>query len=157
VRLFYEDCSDDDVDYYDGDIEDNVETEPINMGSDAGSEEYGLKNVLGAAREEIEEADNVDYDDYSYRSPLDWSYITDGTSRLGPQYDKHGREIHELGSFQNSKLGSLAPYTKEEDDIDTRLAALDRKLMIHSFRKLTLESLENEDEKMEGNESKYLP
>ena len=30
-------------------------------------------------------------------------------------------------------------------------------LMIHSFRNLTPENLEYEDEKMEGNESKYLP
>ena len=29
--------------------------------------------------------------------------------------------------------------------------------MIHNFRNLTLESLEGEDEKMEGNESEYLP
>ena len=28
--------------------------------------------------------------------------------------------------------------------------------MIHNFRNLTLESLEGEDEKMEGNESEYL-
>ncbi|KAL0015702.1 hypothetical protein SO802_002771 [Lithocarpus litseifolius] len=74
-----------------------------------------------------------------------------------PQYDKHGREILELGSFHNSELSSLTPYTEEEDDIDARLAALDKKLMIHSFRNLTLESLEGEDEKMEGNESEYLP
>ena len=48
-------------------------------------------------------------------------------------------------------------YTGEEDDIDARLATLDRNLMIHSFKNLTLKSLEGEDEKMEGNESKYLP
>ena len=29
--------------------------------------------------------------------------------------------------------------------------------MIHNFRNLTLESLEGEDERMEGNESEYLP
>ena len=29
--------------------------------------------------------------------------------------------------------------------------------MIHSFRNLTLENLEDEDERMEGNESKYFP
>ena len=38
---------------------------------------------------------------------------------------------------------------------DARLATLDQKMMIHSFRNLTLESLE--DERMEGNESEYLP
>ena len=45
-----------------------------------------------------------------------------------PHYDKHGREILELGSFHNLKLGSQTLYTKEEDDIDARLATLDRKL-----------------------------
>ena len=29
--------------------------------------------------------------------------------------------------------------------------------MIHNFRNLTLENLEDEDERMEGNESKYFP
>ena len=37
------------------------------------------------------------------------------------------------------------------------MATLDRMLMIHSFKNLTLESFEGEDEKMEGIESKYLP
>ena len=62
-----------------------------------------------------------------------------------------------LKSFHNLELGSLTLYTGEEDDIDARLATLDRKLMIHSFRNLTLESLEGENERMGGNESKYLP
>ena len=70
---------------------------------------------------------------------------------------KHGREIPKLGSFHNSKLGSLTTYTKEEDDIDARLATLDRKLMIHNFRILTLENLKDEDERMGRNESEYLP
>ena len=107
---------------------------------------------MEAIREEVEEADNIDYDDYPYGRPLDWSYITDSSSRLGPRYDNHGREIPELGSFHNSKLGSLTPYIEEEDNIDARLATLDRKLMIHSFRNLTLESLEEEDVRMGGNE-----
>ena len=34
---------------------------------------------------------------------------------------------------------------------------LDRNLMIHSFRNLTLENLEDKDERMECNESKYFP
>ena len=61
-----------------------------------------------------------------------------------------------MGSFYNLEFVSLILYTEEEDDIDARLATLDRILMIHSFRNLTLESLEGEDEKMEGNESEYL-
>ena len=113
---------------------------------------------MEAIGEEVEEVDNIDYDDYPYGRPLDWSCITDGSSRSGPQYDKHGREIPKLRSFHNSELGLLTLYTEEEDDIDARLATLDRKLMmIYSFRNLTLESLEGEDKKMEGNESEYLP
>ena len=83
--------------------------------------------------------------------------IIDGSSRLGPRYDKHGREIPELGSFHNLELGSLTPYTEEEDDINARLATLDRKLMIHNFRNLSLEELEDKDENMEGNELEYFP
>ena len=114
--------------------------------------------MLEAIGEEVEEVDNIDYDDYPYGRPLDWSCITDGSSRSGPQYDKHGREIPKLRSFHNSELGLLTLYTEEEDDIDARLATLDRKLMmIYSFRNLTLESLEGEDKKMEGNDLEYLP
>jgi len=51
---------------------------------------------------------------------------------------------------------SLSPYTEEEDNIDARLATLDRKLMIHSFRNITLKNLEDEDVRMGGNESDYL-
>jgi len=51
----------------------------------------------------------------------------------------------------------LTIYTDEEDDIDARLALLYRNLMIHSFKNLTLENLEDEDERMEGSESEYFP
>ncbi|KAK4567327.1 hypothetical protein RGQ29_003225 [Quercus rubra] len=156
VGLFYKDYSDDDVDYYDKDIEDDVEAEPIDMENGTESEEYELENVLEAVEEVVGDK-NKHYDDYLYGRPLDWSCIVDVSSRLGPQYDKHGRKIPELGSSHNSELGSLTPYIEEEDDIDARLAILDKNLMIHSFRNLTLENLEGEDEKMEGNESKYLP
>ena len=141
VGPFYEDHSDDDLDYYDGDMEDDAEVEDTNMENGIESEEYELENVLEAVREKVEEADNIDYDDYPYGRPLDWSCITNGSSRSGSQYDKHGREIPKLGSFHNLELGSLTLYTKEEDDIDARLATLDKKLMIHSFKNLTLESL----------------
>ena len=113
--------------------------------------------MLKVVGEEVEEAENIDYDDYPYGRPSDRSCITDGSSRSGPQYDKHGREIPELGLFHNLELRLLTLYSEEEDNIDARLATLDRKLMIHRFRNLTLESLEGEDEKMEGNESEYLP
>ena len=62
-----------------------------------------------------------------------------------------------LKSFHNLELGSLTLYTEEEDEIDARLVTLDRKLMIHSFKNITLENLEDEDERMEGNESEYFP
>ena len=138
-------------------IEDDAEAKPIDMGSDDDSDQYRLENVLVAALEETGEADDVDYDDYPYGRLSDWSCITDVSSKSGPQYDKHNREIPELGSFHNSKLVSLAPYTEEEDDIDGKLAALDQKLMVHSLKNITLESPKDDNKKMEGGESKYLP
>ena len=116
-----------------------------------------LEAVGDEVEAEDEEGDDINYDDYPYGRPSDWICIIDVNSRLGPRYDKHGREILKLGSFHNSELGSLTPYIEEEDDIDARLATLDRKLMIHSFRNLTLENLKYEDERMGGNESRYLP
>ena len=79
--------------------------------------------MLEVVGEEAEEANNIDYDDYLYGHPSDWSYITDVSSRLGPRYDEHGREIPKLRSFHNSELGLLTPYTEEEDDMDARLAS----------------------------------
>ena len=123
---FYEDNSNDKVDYYDEDIED------------------------------YEEAIGGDNDEYPYGRPSDWSCITDVSPKLGLWYEKYGREIPEFGSFHNSEFGSLTTYIDEEDDIDARLALLDRNLMIHSFRNLTLENLEDEDERMECSELEYF-
>ena len=81
----------------------------------------------------------------------------DVSSRFGPQYDKHGREILELGLYYDSKPSSLTPHTEEEDDIDARLATLDQNLMVHSLRILTLENAGGNNEGMEGGESKHLP
>ena len=67
------------------------------MESNAESEEYRLENVLEVVGEEVEEVDNIDYDNYPYERPLDWSCIFDGSSRSGPRYDKYGREIPKLG------------------------------------------------------------
>ena len=53
--------------------------------------------MLEAIGEEVEEVDNIDYDNYPYERPLDWSCIFDGSSRSGPRYDKYGREIPKLG------------------------------------------------------------
>ena len=149
------------MDYYDGDIKDDAEGKLVGMENGVESEENELENELGVlgdeAEVEDEEVDDINYDDYPYGWPLDWSYITDVSLRLGPRYDKHGREIPKLGSFHNLELGSLTPYIEEEDDIDARLATLDRKLMIHSFKNLTLENIEDENERMGRNESEYLP
>ena len=51
----------------------------------------------------------------------------------------------------------MTAYTNEEDDIDARLATLDGNLMIHNFRNLNLEDLEDEDKRGEGSESEYFP
>ena len=51
----------------------------------------------------------------------------------------------------------MTTYTEEENDINARLAALDQKMMVHSLRNITLESLEDDNEKMEGSESECLP
>ena len=162
VGHFCENHFNDDVDYYDGDIEDNVEAEPIDIEDGTKDEENELetkRDDVEVEDEEVEatEADDIDYDDYPYRRPLDWSCITDVSSTSGLRYDKHGGEIPNIGSFHNSEFGSLTLYIKEEDDIDARLATPDKKLMIHSFKNLTLENLEDEDERLEGDELEYLP
>ena len=131
------------------DIENDVEAENVDIEDDVEVEDEKV--------EEGVEAEGINYDKYLYGRPLDWSCITDVSSISGPRYDKHGREIPELGSFHNSKHGSLTPYTKEEDDINARLTTLDWKLMIHTFKNLTLENLEDEDERMERNELEYIP
>ncbi|KAL0005257.1 hypothetical protein SO802_012818 [Lithocarpus litseifolius] len=87
----------------------------------------------------------------------DWTDITNVSSRSGPRYDKHGREVSELGSYDHSKPSSPTPHTEEEDDIDARLAALDQKLMVHNLRIITLENGEWNKERMEKSESKHLP
>ncbi|KAL0015139.1 hypothetical protein SO802_002208 [Lithocarpus litseifolius] len=148
--LYYRDY-DDDVDYYDGDIKDNVddaEAEHIDMRSDDGSDQYRLVNLLEDAGEEIGQANDVDYDDYPYGCLLDWSCINDVSSRSSPRYDKYGREIPKLGSFHNSDLCSLTPHIEEEDYINFRLAILDYKLMVHSLKNMTLESPGGDNEKM---------
>ena len=62
-----------------------------------------------------------------------------------------------MASYYDSEPSSLIPYTKEEDDIDVRLAALDQKLMVHSLRIMALENVRGNNERMEGGESKHLP
>ena len=103
---FYYTKYDDDVDYYDEDIEDDAKA---NKWSDIDSDQYRLINVLEDVREEVEQANDMDYDDYPYGRPSNWSCITDVSSRSGPRYDKHGREIPELGSYYDSKPASPTP------------------------------------------------
>ena len=142
------------MDYYDEDIKDDVKAY---RWSDTDSDQYRLINVLEDEREENGQANDVDHDNYPYGRLSDWSCITDVSSRSGPRYDKYGRQILELGSYYDSKPGSLTPHTKDENDIDVRLAALDQKLMVHSLRITTLENAEHNNEKMEGGKSEHLP
>ena len=96
------------------------------------------------------------HDEYPYGHLSDWNDITNVSSRSGPRYDKHGREVPELGSYYDSKPSSSAPHTKKEDDIYARLAALDQKLMVHSLRLMTLENAECNEERMEESELEHL-
>ncbi|KAL0015607.1 hypothetical protein SO802_002676 [Lithocarpus litseifolius] len=71
--------NDNDVDYYDEDIEDDAEA---NRWSDTDSDQYRLINILKDAREEVGQPNDVDYDDYPYGRPSDWSCITDVSSSI---------------------------------------------------------------------------
>ena len=113
--------------------------------------------MLENAREENAQANQMYHDEYPYGHLSDWSDITNVSSRSGPRYDKHGREVLELGSYYDSKPSSPAPYTKEKDDIGAKLAALDQKLLVHSLRIMTLENAEHNKERMEESESEHLP
>ncbi|KAK9993608.1 hypothetical protein SO802_023311 [Lithocarpus litseifolius] len=128
--LFYEEY-DSDVDCYDQDIEDDAEA---NRWNDTDSDQYRLVNVLENAREENAQANQIS----------------------GPRYDKHGREVPELGSYYDSEPSSPTTYTKEEDDIDAILATLDHKLMVHGLRIMTLENAECSNEE-KGGEPEHLP
>ena len=54
----------------------------------------------------------MDYDDYPYGRPLNWSFITDVSSRSGPQYDKYGREILKPGSYYDYEPGFDPTYLR---------------------------------------------
>ena len=153
TQIYYEEY-DDDVDYYDEDIEDDVEA---NRWNDTNNDQYKLINVLEDAREVVRQPNDVDYEDYPYVHPSDWSCITDVSLRSGPRYDKHEREIPKLGLYYVSEPSTLTPQTKKEDDIDARLAILDQKLMVHSLRIMTLKNAERYNERMEGGKSEHFP
>ena len=97
------------------------------------------------------------YDEYPYGHLSDWSCITNISSRSGPRYDKHGREVLELGSYYDSEPSSPILHTEGEDDIDARCAALDQKLMVHSLRIMTLKNAKRNEERMEESVSEHLP
>ena len=104
--------------------------------AEAFNEENSYEGV-GYYDEDIEDDEEVVggyYGEYPYGHPSDWSCITD--------------VIPELSSFHNTEFGSLTTYIDKQDDIDARLAVLDKILMIHSFQNLTLKSLEEDDEGM---------
>ena len=96
--------------------------------------------MLENVREENAQANQMYHDEYPYGHLLDWSDITNVSSRSGPRYDKHGREVPELGSYYDSEPSSPTLHTEEEDDIDAKLVALDQKLMVHSLRIMTPEN-----------------
>ena len=97
------------------------------------------------------------HDKYPYGHLSDWSDITNVSPRSGLKYDKHRREVPELGSYNDSEPSSPTPHTEEEDDIDARLAALDQKLMVHSLKIMILQNAERNEERMEESESEHLP
>ena len=61
-----------------------------------------------------------------------------------------------MGLYCDSEPSTPTLHIKEEDDIDARLAALDQKLMVHSFRIMTLENAKRNEERMEESESEHL-
>ena len=100
----YEYHFDDDVDYYDGDIEDDVEAKGKAIEDDVEFEDEDVGDDAEAEDEDVEEdveVEGEDYDECSYERPSDWSCITNASSKLGLRYEKHGKEILELG-FHNS-------------------------------------------------------
>ena len=97
------------MDHYDENIEDNAKA---NRWSDTDSDQYRLRSVLEDAREENGQTNDVDYDDYLYGCPSNWSCIIDFSSRSSPWYDKHGREILELGRIMIQDLAHLPHISK---------------------------------------------
>ena len=153
VDLLYEEY-DSDVDYYDQDIEDDTEA---NRWSDIDNDQYRLINVLKNARKENAQANQMYHEEYPYEHLSNWSDITNVSPRSSPRYDKHGREVPELGSYYDSEPSTPTLHTIEDDDINARLAVVDQKLMVHSLKIMTLENAERNKERMEGSEQEHLP
>ncbi|KAK9984329.1 hypothetical protein SO802_033854 [Lithocarpus litseifolius] len=100
------------------------------------------------------EDEDVDLFYEEYDSDVDYYDQDIEDNAEANRYDKHGREVPELGSYYDSEPSS--PTIKEEDDIDARLAALDQKLMVHSLRIMVLESAKCSDEGEGEGEPKHL-
>ena len=113
--------------------------------------------MLENAREENEQANQMYHDEYPYGHLSNWIDITNVSSRSSPRYDKHGREVPELGSYYDLEPSSPTTHTEEEDDIDARLAASDQKLMVHNLKIMTLENAKRIKERIEEKEPKHLP
>ena len=88
---------------------------------------------------------------------MDSFILIDVSPRSNPHYNKHGLEILELGSFHNSKLGSLTTYTNEEEDIGARLELLEKNIKFHDFQKLALDVSEEDNEEVGCKDPKYFP
>ena len=99
---FYEEY-DNDVNHYDKDIEDDAKA---NRWSNTDSYQYRLINVLENARDENTQANQMYHDEYPYGHLSDLSDITNVSSRSGPRYGKHGREVLELGLFYDLEPSS---------------------------------------------------
>ena len=91
------------MDYYDQDIEDDIEA---NRWSNTDIDQYRLINVLKSAREENAQAYQMYHEEYPYGHFSDWSNITNVSLRSGPRYDKHGREVPELGLYYDLEPNS---------------------------------------------------
>ena len=88
------------MDYYDEDIEHDAKA---NRWSDTDSDQYRLINVLENAREENVQANQMYHDEYPYGNLSDWCDIINVSSRTSLRYDKHGREVPELGLYYDSE------------------------------------------------------
>ena len=122
--LFYEEY-DSNVDYYDEDIKDDAEA---NRWSNADNDPYRLINVLENVREENAQANQMYHDEYPYGHLLDWSDITNVSSRSGPMNSDYAYSlalnvfISEIGkeTLNNKELkhGYIEPIIEETQCID---------------------------------------
>ena len=81
--------------YYDGDLEDDAKAEYVDIKddveaedeeNDVEAEDEDIENDIEVEDEDIEEyvEEGIDYDEYPYGRPSDWSCIIDVNSRPGP-------------------------------------------------------------------------